>query len=176
MVKLKALLCHRAANMAADSKSLFYLLHLLNTQVRVEKPTTEILKCKIYTLNIYTFKMLCTLFCIFCSSEDSRISVHCWHSCPGWILWAGGKRGNWNEGDLRVCMCFLFCYFCLFVLTVCLCPWQGKGCHKTYWLLSKDGFNPPVITHNPPPADSLKLQTEVPLTHITVVDKDRYHW
>ncbi|XP_032357621.1 guanylate cyclase 2G [Etheostoma spectabile] len=38
---------------------------------------------------------------------------------------------------------------------------KGKGSHKTYWLLSKEGFNPPVIAHSPPPADSLKLQTEV---------------
>ncbi|XP_039645021.1 guanylate cyclase 2G [Perca fluviatilis] len=37
---------------------------------------------------------------------------------------------------------------------------KGKGSHKTYWLLSKEGFNPPLIAHSPPPADSLKLQTE----------------
>ncbi|KAG8008766.1 Guanylate cyclase 2G [Nibea albiflora] len=37
---------------------------------------------------------------------------------------------------------------------------KGKGCHKTYWLLSKQGFNPPLIAHNSPPADSLKVQTE----------------
>ncbi|XP_041819300.1 guanylate cyclase 2G [Chelmon rostratus] len=44
---------------------------------------------------------------------------------------------------------------------------KGKGCHKTYWLLSKQGFNPPAIAHSPPD-DSLKRQTEVQLTHITV--------
>nr|XP_046234041.1 guanylate cyclase 2G [Scatophagus argus] len=37
---------------------------------------------------------------------------------------------------------------------------KGKGSHKTYWLLSKQGFNPPVIAHNPQPADSVKVQTE----------------
>ncbi|XP_010746852.3 guanylate cyclase 2G [Larimichthys crocea] len=37
---------------------------------------------------------------------------------------------------------------------------KGKGCHKTYWLLSKQEFNPPLIAHNSPPADSLKVQTE----------------
>ncbi|XP_035853753.1 guanylate cyclase 2G [Sander lucioperca] len=37
---------------------------------------------------------------------------------------------------------------------------KGKGSHKTYWLLRKEGFNPPLIAHSPPPADSLKLQTE----------------
>ncbi|GAA6214570.1 guanylate cyclase 2G-like [Lates japonicus] len=39
---------------------------------------------------------------------------------------------------------------------------KGKGCHKTYWLLSKNVFNPPPIAHSSPPADSLKLQTEKP--------------
>ncbi|KAM9336963.1 guanylate cyclase 2G [Symphorus nematophorus] len=37
---------------------------------------------------------------------------------------------------------------------------KGKGCHKTYWLLSKQGFNPPLIAHSSPPADSFKTQTE----------------
>ncbi|KAK9530070.1 hypothetical protein VZT92_011603 [Zoarces viviparus] len=37
---------------------------------------------------------------------------------------------------------------------------KGKGSLKTYWLLSKQGFNPPLIAHSPPPADSLTLQTE----------------
>ncbi|XP_031698783.1 guanylate cyclase 2G [Anarrhichthys ocellatus] len=37
---------------------------------------------------------------------------------------------------------------------------KGKGSLKTYWLLSKQGFNPPLIAHSLPPADSLKLQTE----------------
>ncbi|XP_029977660.1 guanylate cyclase 2G [Sphaeramia orbicularis] len=39
---------------------------------------------------------------------------------------------------------------------------KGKGCHKTYWLQSKHGFNPLVIAHSSPPADSLKSQTEKP--------------
>ncbi|KAG7227726.1 hypothetical protein INR49_029491 [Caranx melampygus] len=39
---------------------------------------------------------------------------------------------------------------------------KGKGCHKTYWLLSKKLFNPPLIAHSSPPTDSLKLQTEKP--------------
>ncbi|KAM6898598.1 guanylate cyclase 2G [Lycodopsis pacificus] len=37
---------------------------------------------------------------------------------------------------------------------------KGKGSLKTYWLLSKQGFNPPLIARSPPPADSRKLQTE----------------
>ncbi|XP_029384215.1 guanylate cyclase 2G [Echeneis naucrates] len=39
---------------------------------------------------------------------------------------------------------------------------KGKGHHKTYWLLSKKFFNPPLDTHSSPPADSCKLQTEKP--------------
>ncbi|XP_039992208.1 guanylate cyclase 2G [Xiphias gladius] len=39
---------------------------------------------------------------------------------------------------------------------------KGKGCHKTYWLLSKNVFNPPLIAHSSPPADGLKLQAEKP--------------
>eukprot|EP00064_Thunnus_orientalis_P010868 superscaffoldBa00001514_g10897 len=38
---------------------------------------------------------------------------------------------------------------------------KGKGCHKTYWLLSKHGFNNPLVAHSSPPADSLKLPTEL---------------
>uniref|UniRef100_A0A8D3A295 Guanylate cyclase n=1 Tax=Scophthalmus maximus TaxID=52904 RepID=A0A8D3A295_SCOMX len=38
---------------------------------------------------------------------------------------------------------------------------KGKGCHKTYWLLSKKAFNPPLIAHSSPPADGHRLQTEV---------------
>ncbi|XP_035525034.1 guanylate cyclase 2G [Morone saxatilis] len=45
---------------------------------------------------------------------------------------------------------------------------KGKGSHKTYWLLNKQGFNPPIIAYSSPPADSLKQQTEVQLTHSTV--------
>ncbi|XP_033468079.2 guanylate cyclase 2G [Epinephelus lanceolatus] len=37
---------------------------------------------------------------------------------------------------------------------------KGKGSHKTYWLLSKKGFNPPVIAHSSPPSDSHRLQAE----------------
>ncbi|KAM3842593.1 guanylate cyclase 2G [Diretmus argenteus] len=37
---------------------------------------------------------------------------------------------------------------------------KGKGSQKTYWLLSKHGFNPPV-GHNSPPAASHKPPTEV---------------
>ncbi|KAF0025714.1 hypothetical protein F2P81_022595 [Scophthalmus maximus] len=37
---------------------------------------------------------------------------------------------------------------------------KGKGCHKTYWLLSKKAFNPPLIAHSSPPADGHRLQTE----------------
>ncbi|XP_059180394.1 guanylate cyclase 2G [Centropristis striata] len=37
---------------------------------------------------------------------------------------------------------------------------KGKGLHKTYWLLSKQGFNPPLIAHSSPPADSFKPLTE----------------
>ncbi|XP_008289731.1 guanylate cyclase 2G [Stegastes partitus] len=33
---------------------------------------------------------------------------------------------------------------------------KGKGYHKTYWLLNKIGFNPPLIVHDSPPADSVK--------------------
>ncbi|XP_056222640.1 guanylate cyclase 2G [Seriola aureovittata] len=39
---------------------------------------------------------------------------------------------------------------------------KGKGSHKTYWLLSKHLFNPPLMAHSSPPTDSLKLQTEKP--------------
>nr|XP_020472207.1 guanylate cyclase 2G-like [Monopterus albus] len=39
---------------------------------------------------------------------------------------------------------------------------KGKGSHKTYWLLNKSGFNPPLIAHSSPTADSLKQQTEKP--------------
>uniref|UniRef100_A0A3B4ZFL6 Guanylate cyclase n=1 Tax=Stegastes partitus TaxID=144197 RepID=A0A3B4ZFL6_9TELE len=34
---------------------------------------------------------------------------------------------------------------------------KGKGYHKTYWLLNKIGFNPPLIVHDSPPADMPKL-------------------
>ncbi|KAM7370495.1 hypothetical protein PAMP_010036 [Pampus punctatissimus] len=37
---------------------------------------------------------------------------------------------------------------------------KGKGCHKTYWLLSKHGFNPPFVAESSPPSDSLKPPTE----------------
>uniref|UniRef100_A0A3Q4BYU0 Guanylate cyclase n=1 Tax=Mola mola TaxID=94237 RepID=A0A3Q4BYU0_MOLML len=37
---------------------------------------------------------------------------------------------------------------------------KGKGCHKTYWLLSKQGFNP-VTAQGSPTTDSHKLQPEV---------------
>ncbi|XP_051274578.1 guanylate cyclase 2G isoform X1 [Dicentrarchus labrax] len=37
---------------------------------------------------------------------------------------------------------------------------KGKGSHKTYWLLNKQGFNPPLIAHSSPPADSRKQPTE----------------
>ncbi|XP_026207679.1 guanylate cyclase 2G [Anabas testudineus] len=39
---------------------------------------------------------------------------------------------------------------------------KGKGFQKTYWLLNKMGFNPPLITHSSPSADSFKLQIEKP--------------
>ncbi|XP_070783496.1 guanylate cyclase 2G [Enoplosus armatus] len=39
---------------------------------------------------------------------------------------------------------------------------KGKGCHQTYWLLSKHGFNPPLFAQGSPPADSLKLSAEKP--------------
>ncbi|XP_036936167.1 guanylate cyclase 2G [Acanthopagrus latus] len=35
---------------------------------------------------------------------------------------------------------------------------KGKGAHKTYWLLNKQGFNPPVIPRSSSPTDSLKLE------------------
>ncbi|XP_073345285.1 guanylate cyclase 2G [Pagrus major] len=35
---------------------------------------------------------------------------------------------------------------------------KGKGSHKTYWLLNKQGFNPPVIARGSSPADSLKQE------------------
>ncbi|XP_042363673.1 guanylate cyclase 2G [Plectropomus leopardus] len=38
---------------------------------------------------------------------------------------------------------------------------KGKGSHKTYWLLSKKGFNPPLMAHSSPQSDKHKLQTEV---------------
>uniref|UniRef100_A0A8C2ZDD6 Guanylate cyclase n=1 Tax=Cyclopterus lumpus TaxID=8103 RepID=A0A8C2ZDD6_CYCLU len=38
---------------------------------------------------------------------------------------------------------------------------KGKGSVKTYWLLSKQGFNPPLIAHSSPLATPLKLQTQV---------------
>ncbi|KAM7381250.1 hypothetical protein PAMA_012207 [Pampus argenteus] len=37
---------------------------------------------------------------------------------------------------------------------------KGKGSHKTYWLLSKHGFNPPFVAASSPPTDSLKPPTE----------------
>ncbi|XP_040885398.1 guanylate cyclase 2G [Toxotes jaculatrix] len=39
---------------------------------------------------------------------------------------------------------------------------KGKGYHKTYWLLGKNVFNPPLIIHNSPPADCLRPHTEKP--------------
>nr|XP_057933987.1 guanylate cyclase 2G [Doryrhamphus excisus] len=30
---------------------------------------------------------------------------------------------------------------------------KGKGSHKTYWLLSKEGFNPPLVAHGPAQAE-----------------------
>ncbi|XP_072312258.1 guanylate cyclase 2G [Eucyclogobius newberryi] len=35
---------------------------------------------------------------------------------------------------------------------------KGKGCHKTYWLLNKRGFNPPAIEHSSPTSDCLRPQ------------------
>ncbi|KAF3704163.1 Guanylate cyclase 2G [Channa argus] len=46
---------------------------------------------------------------------------------------------------------------------------KGKGFHKTYWLLNKNGFNPPLIAHHSPTADSFK-QTEKP-GGVRVADK-----
>ncbi|KAM8836929.1 guanylate cyclase 2G [Spinachia spinachia] len=37
---------------------------------------------------------------------------------------------------------------------------KGKGSLKTYWLLGKQGFNPPLIAHSSPTVDTLKLRTE----------------
>ncbi|XP_068610940.1 guanylate cyclase 2G [Brachionichthys hirsutus] len=37
---------------------------------------------------------------------------------------------------------------------------KGKGRHKTYWLLSKRGFTPPVIAPRSPPSEILKLPTK----------------
>uniref|UniRef100_A0A3Q3ABD4 Guanylate cyclase n=1 Tax=Kryptolebias marmoratus TaxID=37003 RepID=A0A3Q3ABD4_KRYMA len=37
---------------------------------------------------------------------------------------------------------------------------KGKGLQKTYWLLSKTGFNP-LVGHNSPKSDCFKIQTEV---------------
>uniref|UniRef100_A0A3Q2ZYJ9 Guanylate cyclase n=1 Tax=Kryptolebias marmoratus TaxID=37003 RepID=A0A3Q2ZYJ9_KRYMA len=36
---------------------------------------------------------------------------------------------------------------------------KGKGLQKTYWLLSKTGFNP-LVGHNSPKSDCFKIQTE----------------
>lgn len=38
---------------------------------------------------------------------------------------------------------------------------QGKGSHKTYWLLDKQGFNPPVGAHGALQTDGQKLPPEV---------------
>ncbi|XP_028332666.1 guanylate cyclase 2G [Gouania willdenowi] len=37
---------------------------------------------------------------------------------------------------------------------------KGKGCHNTYWLLSKRGFNPPLIAHSSLFAERQEAQTE----------------
>ncbi|XP_060951342.1 guanylate cyclase 2G [Limanda limanda] len=39
---------------------------------------------------------------------------------------------------------------------------KGKGCHKTFWLLSKKDFNPPLFAHGFPPAEGFKLHPEKP--------------
>ncbi|XP_069373770.1 guanylate cyclase 2G isoform X2 [Paralichthys olivaceus] len=39
---------------------------------------------------------------------------------------------------------------------------KGKGSHKTFWLLSKKAFNPPLFAHGSPAADTFKLHTEKP--------------
>ncbi|CAL9699457.1 unnamed protein product [Knipowitschia caucasica] len=39
---------------------------------------------------------------------------------------------------------------------------KGKGYHKTYWLLNKQGFNPPPFQHDSPAADSLRPLQEKP--------------
>lgn len=56
-----------------------------------------------------------------------------------------------------------------------LCPWQGKGAHKTYWLLNKRGFNPPVIPRSSSPTDSLKLEVQLisPSFEITTASRDK---
>ncbi|KAM6896954.1 guanylate cyclase 2G [Xenentodon cancila] len=38
---------------------------------------------------------------------------------------------------------------------------KGKGVQKTYWLLNKTGFNPPVIAHGSLQDDGLKVQKEI---------------
>ncbi|XP_047465708.1 guanylate cyclase 2G [Mugil cephalus] len=38
---------------------------------------------------------------------------------------------------------------------------KGKGYHKTYWLLNKAGFNPPLYINSSPPAHTLTVSTEV---------------
>ncbi|TNN84804.1 Guanylate cyclase 2G [Liparis tanakae] len=54
---------------------------------------------------------------------------------------------------------------------------KGKGSLKTYWLLSKQGFNPPLTAHRSPLTVPPILQTEVQATRITVplLDEDSKH-
>lgn len=106
-------------------------------------------------------------FCLIFTALRIHIS-----QCTADILVQAGSFELEERGEIEMKVTpksawvfFLIKMYNLCFTSVYLCPWQGKGCHKTYWLLRKQGFNP-VIAQSSPPADSLKLQPEV--THIMV--------
>lgn len=124
------------------------------------KWTGEKKNSKVY-LQDFSYKrwdFRCSCWEVFHSPEDPHISAHSRYSSPGWIFRAGGTRGNRNQGERgllppeKVASQRFYSRCRLF---------QGKGSHKTYWLLNRRGFNPPVGEHGAPQTSSQKLLPEV---------------
>ncbi|XP_029688669.1 guanylate cyclase 2G isoform X2 [Takifugu rubripes] len=73
-------------------------------------------------------------------SNSSPLKIHI-SQCTAEILLQAGSFELEERGEIEI---------------------KGKGSHKTYWLLNKRGFNPPVGAHGAPQTDGQKLPPEIP--------------
>ncbi|XP_056905286.1 guanylate cyclase 2G isoform X2 [Takifugu flavidus] len=73
-------------------------------------------------------------------SNSSPLKIHI-SQCTAEILLQAGSFELEERGEIEI---------------------KGKGSHKTYWLLNKQGFNPPVGAHGAPQTDGQKLPPEIP--------------